>query len=314
MRSSFVCIETDVDRYVAALRPASVEIVLRRGTAFQAKVTRVDLVDMFMQRGEESSPRIWRAPPIAERTIVSFLTDPSQASIRSGVLVPADKIAILSHREPYTQVMLGPPRWGALSLPVARMAEIGATLMGRDLGLVRKQTIVAPRPEAMRRLQALHAATVALAETAPHFIAYTAVAHAIEQSLIRAVADCLVGPVSAAPIQPTQRRRYAIVEKFRAIMDTNRDQPLHMPEVCLAIGVAERTLRLCCQEVLGMGPKQYLMARRLRQARRALHEARPDETTVTSIAMSLGFWQLGRFAGVYRQAFGETPQQTLRRH
>ncbi len=286
---------------------------MRRGAGFRGKVTRVDLLDMLMQRGEESSPRIWRAPPIADRTIISFLTDPTQASIRSGVLVPADRLAILSHREAYTQVMLAPPRWGAMSLPVARMAEVGATLAGRDLDLVREQIIVAPRAGAMQRLQSLHAATAALAETAPSFIAHPAVAHAIEQSLIGVIADCLRRPGSAIPLQATPRRRYAIVERFRAIMDANRDQPLHMPEVCLALGIAERTLRLYCEEVLGMGPKQYLMARRLRQANRALHEARPDETTVTAVAMSLGFWQFGRFAGNYRTMFGETPSQTLRR-
>ncbi len=34
---------------------------------------------------------------------------------------------------------------------------------------------------------------------------------------------------------------------------------------------------------------------------------------VTRVAMSLGFGHTGRFALLYRQAFGETPSQSLRR-
>jgi transcriptional regulator GlxA family with amidase domain len=35
--------------------------------------------------------------------------------------------------------------------------------------------------------------------------------------------------------------------------------------------------------------------------------------TVTDVAMSLGFPELGRFAVLYRESFGETPSDTKRR-
>ena len=34
--------------------------------------------------------------------------------------------------------------------------------------------------------------------------------------------------------------------------------------------------------------------------------------TVTDVAMAYGFFELGRFAGRYRHAFGEAPSRTLR--
>jgi hypothetical protein len=44
----------------------------------------------------------------------------------------------------------------------------------------------------------------------------------------------------------------------------------------------------------------------------ALCAANPRTTTVTDIATAYGFFELGRFAGRYRNTFGEVPSRTLR--
>jgi AraC-like DNA-binding protein len=110
-----------------------------------------------------------------------------------------------------------------------------------------------------------------------------------------------------------QRQHELIMRRFRRVVEENPGQPLYDAELCKAIGVSERTLRVCCQEQLGVGPKRYLQLRRLHLARRALREASADAATVTEVAMRYGFWHLGRFAGEYQSLFGEPPSSTLQR-
>jgi transcriptional regulator GlxA family with amidase domain len=83
-------------------------------------------------------------------------------------------------------------------------------------------------------------------------------------------------------------------------------------ELSRVAGVSERTLRAAFHHILGIGPKQHLIRQRLQAVRLALRAAQPGTTTVTDIAMAYGFFELGRFAGRYRHAFGEAPSWTLR--
>jgi AraC-like DNA-binding protein len=59
-------------------------------------------------------------------------------------------------------------------------------------------------------------------------------------------------------------------------------------------------------------PMLYLRRLRLQRVHTELAANSPDSVTVTMVAGRCGFMHLGRFAGQYRQLFGETPSQTLR--
>ena len=86
-----------------------------------------------------------------------------------------------------------------------------------------------------------------------------------------------------------------------------------MSEICAAVGVPGRTLRICCAKASGMSPKRYLDVRRMHLARQALLLAAPETDSVTEIGTRYGFWELGRFATGYRSLFGESPSVTLKR-
>lgn len=310
MLSSAVRGATDVEEYRAAIRPPSVDITVVARGRFTASVTRVDLHRLWMQRGRESLPRIWHAAPSAERKIISFLTEAGRGAVRNGIEFAPGQIALHASGRPYQHRSLGPLHWGAMSLPIVDMAEIGASVAGRDLMPQQDEQIVTPSAPAMARLQRLHAAAGRLAEDAPEVITSHEAARGLEQVLIEAMVDCIVAP-DRREDTAAQRRHTAIMQRFHAALEASDGMAVYLPELCTRIGVAGRTLRLCCQDHVGMSPKRYLMLRRMHLARGALRQAASGDTTVTDIATQFGFWELGRFAVEYKALFGESPSETL---
>jgi transcriptional regulator GlxA family with amidase domain len=86
-----------------------------------------------------------------------------------------------------------------------------------------------------------------------------------------------------------------------------------MADICRAVGVGPRTLLRAFRAECHDTPSHYLHELRLRAARQMLASADPLTTSVTEVATHCGFAELGRFAAVYRSAFGEYPSATLRR-
>ena len=103
-----------------------------------------------------------------------------------------------------------------------------------------------------------------------------------------------------------------IINRLDAFLNGHLDEPLQISQLCNATGVSERSLRNACHAVCGTSPKRYLTRRRLEAVRDALAQADPEQATVTRIATEFGFFELGRFAGMYSSVFGERPSETLR--
>jgi transcriptional regulator GlxA family with amidase domain len=75
-------------------------------------------------------------------------------------------------------------------------------------------------------------------------------------------------------------------------------------------GVSVRTLFLGFQRYRGVSPMRLLRELRLQRVRDELLRAEAD-ARVGHIALRWGFHHLGRFGQEYREAFGESPRQTL---
>ena len=313
MPSSAVRTFSDADDYAAAIRAGTVELTVTERGDFNAKLVRIDLQRLWMQRFSDNLPRICNVTNlIEERVFVTFRTKPGPSLLQGGIEIRPSAVLRFDRVREYYHRSSGSAEFATMSLPTDDLACVGEVMSGVDLTTPCDAMSISSAPAVMQRLQRLHAAAGDLAENAPEIVANPDAARGLEQALVEAMVDCL-GYREHHHSSAAQGQHAIVIRRFRRVVEENPEQPLYIPEVCKAIKVSSRTLQACCHEHLGMGPKRYLVLRRMGLARRALREAASDAASVTDIATRFGFWQLGRFAVEYQSLFGESPSATLRR-
>ena len=312
MPSSAVLTFTDPDDYASSIRATLLELTLTGRGRFTGQVIRIDLHRLWMQRSCQNLPQIVHSSLVPGRAVISFPTLAERSQVWNGVKTLPSSLVRHSDGEHYCWRSSGPYHRGAMSLSVEDVASVVVTMAGCDLTPPRAPLLITPAPTAMARLQRLHAAAGHLAEEAPEIIANPDAARGLEQALIEALISCL-DESEVREDRAAQRQHGLIMHRFHRVLEEHPDGSLYIPDICKAINVSGRTLRRCCQEHLGMGPKRYLLLRRMHLARRALREGGHSDATVTETATRYGFWHFGRFAGAYRSLFGEIPSTTLYR-
>jgi AraC-like DNA-binding protein len=303
---------SDPDDFRAILREAGIEFVLTVSGDFKAGLTRAELPHLRLLYIREERPRIAYVSLARKLVFVTFAAQSGPPLLWGGVELRPGDVVFHSQGEHMHQRTSGACHWASISQTPEHLAICGKALTGQDLVPPAAGQVLRLSPSAMASLRRLHADARRLAEKKPELIAHLEVARALEQDLIHALVTCLSIGAHCPHVAP-RRRRAEIMRQFEEALAAHPEHPPHLPELCNAIGVPERTLRACCAEFLGMSPIRYLRLRRLGKVRAALRHADPATANVSDIARRHGFLQLGRFAAQYRAAFGEAPSITLHR-
>jgi AraC-like DNA-binding protein len=108
-------------------------------------------------------------------------------------------------------------------------------------------------------------------------------------------------PPSAAPWQVKWAEEY---------IEANWDQPLTIESLADVTGASARSVFHAFKQARGCSPMAFLRQVRLQRAWLMLN-ASDARATVTDVAYTCGFGNLGHFAGHFRAKFGETPSDVL---
>jgi AraC family transcriptional regulator, ethanolamine operon transcriptional activator len=146
----------------------------------------------------------------------------------------------------------------------------------------------------------------------PEILERPAARREIVDDLLEAVVSVIAESAEGIHERPPPAVRAYIVYRAQEFIEEHLAASVSLTELCGALKISRRALEYAFRDVVGISPRRYIMALRLRRARQEIldHDTLP---CIYEVAERWGFNHLGRFGGVYKDFFGELPSQTLRR-
>ncbi|QSA97787.1 helix-turn-helix domain-containing protein [Methylococcus sp. EFPC2] len=146
----------------------------------------------------------------------------------------------------------------------------------------------------------------------PQMLHFPEAIRSFEEDLVRQLAAA----IDYRPPKPLTERPFNRARGLDRALDYLHSRELNgisLPALCEAVAVSQRTLERAFQDTFDMSARDYLKLRRLHAVRRQLMATDKGGAKIADIAFAHGFYELGRFAVVYAQLFGERPSETLGR-
>jgi AraC-like DNA-binding protein len=303
---------TEPDDYESSIVEATVDLLVIGRGRFKSTLTRVRFNELLLLRTREDLESVAHMALVEDLVFVTFPARFNPTPIWGGHELRQSEMVVHSRGERLHHRAAGPSEKCFIALRPERLAFWSAALIEEEIVAPPFARIVRPSELSTSRLLHLHSSACGMAETSPELLAHPEVARSIEQELIHMLITCISveGP---SPNYLCSSGDRLLMNRFEEAVAAHRGQPLHIPGLCAAVGASERVLRARCAEFLGMSPSRYLRLRRLRLARSELTNVDSAVSSVAETAKRYGFDELGRFAGMYRSVYGETPSTTLRR-
>jgi AraC-like DNA-binding protein len=132
----------------------------------------------------------------------------------------------------------------------------------------------------------------------------------IERTLMAGLIEAAPNNYSAALHERTGTVAPSNLRRAEEFIVANLKSELCLAQIAQAAGTTPRNLQLVFKKFRGITPMQFWRKRRLDGAHMDL---KCQQASVTQIAMRWGFTHLGRFSNVYRNQFGESPNETRRK-
>lgn len=166
-------------------------------------------------------------------------------------------------------------------------------------------------PTELAALQSVTRDAFLLASNSADLLQQPQVICQLEESLLNAADRVLQWSRPPGDGERADLSRYLLlVRKLDEYLYDNPGRTLHSMDVAREFGVSVRTLNNAVNVVRGLSMHRYVRLRRLWTVRQLLVQGAMAEN-VKAIALANGFWHMGEFRNLYRDLFGETPQQTL---
>jgi AraC-like DNA-binding protein len=241
--------------------------------------------------------------------LVALSVDHDAPVVWGGFRLHEGELIIIGAAQSTHMRSAGPCRWGAIWLPAQELARYSKALSGTVFTVSDLTRPWRPPCGSGAQLHRLFCAAIGMARARPGHVTEADAAHGLEQQLIQLLVECL----PTKPMMMPPCRAQHVMGRFEELVRSRLEGDLSLAQISAALNVPERSLRKYCEDHLGLSPMSYARLHRMQQVNRLLREAASPAINVAAAAAHFGFRNPGRFAGVYRELYGELPSRTRRR-
>ena len=302
--SSFLTISRSADfdhfRSIERLGEANSIPIDCKGFASAFAAVTLKSCSIYLQR---TFPRLLQARYSTTGAIVGFAMNDSVSVILNGV----------EGRAPAVLLVKGKAACEIVEPQANLIALVNfASIDGRGWpGACDRAQFIATEPARFEALQKIIREVLLLASNSPDVFLQSGMPESVEESIVQAVDHA----IHAAPLTLDDKRSnltsyLSLVRKFDEFLAANAGRTVYSAEMAKQLGVSVRTLHNAVVAIRGMSMHRYTRLRRLWSVRQQLVQA-CQQDSIKAIALLNGFWHMGEFISLYREVFGETPQQTL---
>ena len=311
-RGARACIPSEPGALAAALSCGSVRAVpLGRGP-MAIHITGIGLGDVLLQTAR-STPVALLGTLSRATVLLALPLDGREATALNGRALQPRCVAAFGAGARYEAASARDCAWATVVLSAA---TAGALLGRRRLPPALHpgaHALLRASPAAWARAEALARDASEVAAQDPGVFEVEEARRALRSAVLETADELLASPAYEEPVR-TRQARTAHRQLVRLVDDHVTAAPARIAgvaELSAALGVSERQMREAFAGVLGVSPSRYLRLRRLVLVRAALRSPGRSWPTVCEAALAHGFWHLGRFSRIYRDAYGEPPSTTL---
>lgn len=302
----------DIEDLREPVRGSDVEICqIERGT-LTGSITYGVLGTFSVSVGHFSRAVRARGVLSSDRQVVGMLLDGQRPVTHWGMDVQPGDLVFAATGSGHEGSYKGAASFATIAVSPAEFAGFMKGEAGiSDFGFWQRRTVVRSDPQIARAITARFTTLIGTIEQSCEDLTPDSSSF-WTRALVEAFVCCVTNGV---PIhEDTVRVRSAlIVRRVEDLLDAYRMRPVHISEICQTLDLSRRTLHRAFEQTLGIGPVTYLRYHRLKAIREVLRQGIPDSSSITRIAMNFGFDDAGRFAGYYRELFGELPSTTVKR-
>jgi AraC-like DNA-binding protein len=292
----------DFDHFQCIERLGEARSILLDGRGFAASFAAVTLKSCAIYL-QQTFPRILQAHYCSDGAIVGLTMDDASSVILDGLKGRAPSILLVRGRAVCEIVE---PQANLIAFVNFNSVENRGWPDERD-----RAQLIATEPARLEALRAVIRNVLMLASHSPDVLSQPGMIESADESILRAVDHALHPASPAFEGKAANLSQYlSLVRRFDEFLASNPGSTLYSADVARQLGVSVRTLHNAVVAIRGMSMHRYTRLRRLWSVRQNLVQGCQPES-IKAIALVNGFWHLGEFLALYRELFGETPQQTL---